>query len=417
MTPFTSTLGDANGIPGSKRFSQMTEDHLSDDNLKSPHKMMPMYSPTDAVMKMYAHSWIVPFYFKTGSPTLYNGSLEDIFIDLEIKNEYSKKMGAAFEAQEQRMNHAIKRLKEKNLYFSTCAQIFSHIQNSKDLRTLQMATMLYSSFYYSLDKNEISENTWKMAIEFLVFSLDPDLYYSDSFLAIFLEQNCTALYMMVLLVYWAQMFSNNLYHSLSQPKEDPLAQSMKELESLKAANSQLEHKVSELKDNLAASKAKISELEKRHWREMLARDAENRALSKLLQEDDPLEPEAIEAPPTEIQDPAINDPHPFTEQELLLLPETGVLFLGGHQNIHKALTNYFPDWQYININDSTFSVPKSCKIVFCWYNHITHSAYQRLKRNMIKGTPICYVTATNPDRLILEMREQYTSEQLKQTGK
>ena len=417
MTPFTSTLGDANGIPGSKRFSQMTEDHLSDDNLKSPHKMMPMYSPTDAVMKMYAHSWIVPFYFKTGSPTLYNGSLEDIFIDLEIKNEYSKKMGAAFEAQEQRMNHAIKRLKEKNLYFSTCAQIFSHIQNSKDLRTLQMATMLYSSFYYSLDKNEISENTWKTAIEFLVFSLDPDLYYSDSFLAIFLEQNCTALSMMVLLVYWAQMFSNNLYHSLSQPKEDPLAQSMKELESLKAANSQLEHKVSELKDNLAASKAKISELEKRHWREMLARDAENRALSKLLQEDDPLEPEAIEAPPTEIQDPAINDPHPFTEQELLLLPETGVLFLGGHQNIHKALTNYFPDWQYININDSTFSVPKSCKIVFCWYNHITHSAYQRLKRNMIKGTPICYVTATNPDRLILEMREQYTSEQLKQTGK
>lgn len=187
MTPFTSTLGDANGIPGSKRFSQMTEDHLSDDNLKSPHKMMPMYSPTDAVMKMYAHSWIVPFYFKTGSPTLYNGSLEDIFIDLEIKNEYSKKMGAAFEAQEQRMNHAIKRLKEKNLYFSTCAQIFSHIQNSKDLRTLQMATMLYSSFYYSLDKNEISENTWKTAIEFLVFSLDPDLYYSDSFLAIFLE--------------------------------------------------------------------------------------------------------------------------------------------------------------------------------------------------------------------------------------
>lgn len=393
--------------------------NLSKKEAKDLCRALIKADPMQAVSEIFSHSWIVSGSATRGKPVLFDTNQSGIAQSMgveppEMDDLPLDNMAEAYEIQEKRMNHAIKRLKDKRLYYASSDQIMACIKRSQDPGSLQMATMLISSVFYMKDDSPISEDTWKAAIEFLVFNNDPELYRSDDYVALFLEQHITELYFTVLMVHFSQMYINNVYPIVHGGASANNQQALlDEIEELKAQKSKLEKKVFELKGDLAEEKNKMADMNKQHRREMLSRDAEIRALNKLLQEEDPIEAEEPIVTTDELEEPCIETDHPFTEQELMDLPETGVMFLGGHQNIHKALINFFPDWQYIRVDDNTFTVPKACKVVFCWYNHVTHSAYQRLKKYMSKDIPLCYVTATNPDRLILEMKELYTSEQLK----
>lgn len=91
-----------------------------------------------------------------------------------------------------------------------------------------------------------------------------------------------------------------------------------------------------------------------------------------------------------------------------VLPEKGVLFLGGHQNMVKKLKQRFPKWIYIS-EDKMRHYPNNTKhrIVFYWTNHTSHSITERICKKLSEDTVILYVTATNIPLLITEMQNNY----------
>ena len=91
------------------------------------------------------------------------------------------------------------------------------------------------------------------------------------------------------------------------------------------------------------------------------------------------------------------------------LPQKGVLFLGGHQNMTKKLKQQYPKWTYITddqINRHTCSNPK---IVFYWTGHSSHKMMRYVYSRLPETTNIVYVTATNLPLLVAEMKNIYQS--------
>lgn len=112
--------------------------------------------------------------------------------------------------------------------------------------------------------------------------------------------------------------------------------------------------------------------------------------------------------------------HPYVEQgskgeDIIMadfdpfevLPKDGVLFLGGHQNMTKKLRNIFPGWTFLSDDLFRSWTAKKLNAVFYWYNHSSHSMMKYVNARKDGDVPYVYVTATNIDRLIKEMADQY----------
>lgn len=91
-----------------------------------------------------------------------------------------------------------------------------------------------------------------------------------------------------------------------------------------------------------------------------------------------------------------------------ILPESNVLFLGGHQNMTKKLRQIFPNWTYLS--DDLFKEIGQIDTVFFWTKHSSHSMMEFVACRKSDDAKICYVTATNIKRLIKEMEEQYLTQ-------
>lgn len=89
------------------------------------------------------------------------------------------------------------------------------------------------------------------------------------------------------------------------------------------------------------------------------------------------------------------------------LPQKGVLFLGGHQNMTKKLRRHFPRWTFIGDEQlKRYSVTNQ-RIVFYWTGHSSHKLMQYVYSKLSPNASIIYVTATNLPLLIAEMKRQY----------
>lgn len=92
---------------------------------------------------------------------------------------------------------------------------------------------------------------------------------------------------------------------------------------------------------------------------------------------------------------------------LTTLPEKGILFLGGHQNMVKKLRQLFPKWTYVP-DDKLRRYPNiNHKIVFYWTKHSSHSKMEHVYSKLPNDAVILYVTATNISMLINEMQHRY----------
>lgn len=96
------------------------------------------------------------------------------------------------------------------------------------------------------------------------------------------------------------------------------------------------------------------------------------------------------------------------EDFMAILPQDGILFLGGHQNMTKKLRQIFPNWSYIS--DDLFKKWDTIKVkaIFYWYGHSSHKMTQYINSRKNGDIPYLYVTATNMDRLIEEMAQKYS---------
>lgn len=89
------------------------------------------------------------------------------------------------------------------------------------------------------------------------------------------------------------------------------------------------------------------------------------------------------------------------------LPQKGVLFLGGHQNMTKKLRQQFPKWTYISDDQFNRHTSINPKVVFYWTGHSSHKMMRFVYSRLPENANIIYVTATNLPLLITEMQRTY----------
>lgn len=106
------------------------------------------------------------------------------------------------------------------------------------------------------------------------------------------------------------------------------------------------------------------------------------------------------------------DTDDLTFDPVKALPKSGVLFLGGHQNMVKKLRQIFPDWEYISDDLFKRGTLGNITTIFFWTAHSSHSMMEFI--NARKGEDLSYtfVTATNINRLISEMAEKFLANQM-----
>jgi hypothetical protein len=89
------------------------------------------------------------------------------------------------------------------------------------------------------------------------------------------------------------------------------------------------------------------------------------------------------------------------------LPQKGVLFLGGHQNMTKKLRQQFPKWTYITDDQIRRCTSINQTLVFYWTKHSSHKMMQYVYSKLPDNACVIYVTATNLSLLIAEMQQTY----------
>lgn len=89
------------------------------------------------------------------------------------------------------------------------------------------------------------------------------------------------------------------------------------------------------------------------------------------------------------------------------LPQKGVLFLGGHQNMTKKLRQQFPKWTYVTDDQLKRCVNINQTVVFYWTKHSSHKMMRYVYSKLPDNASIIYVTATNLPLLIAEMQHTY----------
>lgn len=90
-----------------------------------------------------------------------------------------------------------------------------------------------------------------------------------------------------------------------------------------------------------------------------------------------------------------------------VLPQKGVLFLGGHPNMTKKLRQQFPKWTFVSDDQLKRCGSVNQTLVFYWTGHSSHKMMRYVYSKLPENASIIYVTATNLSLLINEMQRVY----------
>lgn len=90
-----------------------------------------------------------------------------------------------------------------------------------------------------------------------------------------------------------------------------------------------------------------------------------------------------------------------------VLPQKGVLFLGGHQNMTKKLRQQFPKWTFVSDDQLKRCGSIKHTLVFYWTGHGSHKLMRYVYSKLPENASIIYVTATNLPLLLQEMQCTY----------
>lgn len=96
-----------------------------------------------------------------------------------------------------------------------------------------------------------------------------------------------------------------------------------------------------------------------------------------------------------------------TQQEVMGIPHSGIMFLGGHPNMIKKLQRIYPDWDYISDEQMRRKSSFKQHIIFYWTGHSSHLLMEYIYSRISDDAQILYVTATNLPLLLSEMSCAY----------
>lgn len=121
------------------------------------------------------------------------------------------------------------------------------------------------------------------------------------------------------------------------------------------------------------------------------------------------EPDEVIPDETEEQEPEQEDDF-LLEEALPELPDTGIMFVGGHPNFLKKLRELYPNWIYLTHKSAPERMSQYSKLSACFIcdEHMCHPLFYNVMGSVKSaGIPYSYVKATNLDRAITEMRQDF----------
>lgn len=350
-------------------------------------------------------------------------------------------LGKTREFLTRRLDHALKCLKRKKLWADTYEALGDLCDESDDpvlikARGILQLTECAMGDHGMLeigDAGQLDEACWKIGIELAMIEREPALAESRDLYGPALHRNIDLIYEMTMMAAFAGKLTRIMAGDKTYTDEifgkvmDGWLNSKTGTEAIMDANARVVGSVLYEKDQLIELLSqKCSEL--KDLVEKTAKEAERRAAAltplekknrTLGDENKKLQSE-LDARDAEIK--RLKDALDLKDQlvsgmarqidfkSLPELPESNVIFIGGHPNMTKKLAQDHPDWKFIDGGDRNFAEFRTQpEILFFWDMHLSHPCWQRARKFLSPQTPVAYVKSTNLDLLETEMRQQYAA--------
>ena len=343
---------------------------------------------------------------------------------------------------QRRVNEAVEIITQNELFFKEIQFPLSASSTLSKMVGYERAVYAVDKLFrragsgYTSEKIPVSDDTWIRAIEHTVFMHNESLLFDFDYpsYASVIEEHFSTLGFNILTLALLDVQRNHLNSMTNDIRNiktyyDKQDAENKELEEAKriAADKEkqahtAERALRDAKNTIAQLLSSNEEQQKdarieRHEAAEKLRDAEiqyreqsevNADLRQLIaaltsgSDDDSSDTE----PQSDISDRALDN---------VVLPDSGVVFLGGKDYVIERLKARYPNWTFMNSSNYTRrGLPKNPEIFIIFHTVVGHKDIQRIDAGLPKGTPIGYVSSTNIALLELELKREYYKYCLKQ---
>lgn len=323
-----------------------------------------------------------------------------------------------------RMEHTIRRLKDKGLYLETYGELESKLcgmMSGKFAVGTVLFGMLFLNFSCKVDgilKPDISLtwDDWSSAIELTMTACVPDVMADTE-----------AFYISSLVNHVPELYLNLFFVTILtriQGALDSFQEAGAALRSLKGdvdrlsqyfdERKRLNETVESLREQLAQNRQAFDNEKRRYEKRIMRLEHDVDALSRGEQLDQSETDDDFDMAEAIDVDDVFDDGEQEDDMpELAALPDDGVLFVGGHPNMLKKVKAIHPFWTYQSGRGRVRPLDTT-RVVFVWNKHLGHPEFDAIQAGL-KGRdlPMFYVSATNMNRLEREMKELYTEYQAK----
>lgn len=338
---------------------------------------------------------------------------------------------------DRRLEHAVKCLVRKKLYAEGVEDLMALCEERGLLAErgiLQMVSCTMGTRIMNVaEQDELDRNCWKIGIDLAMLECEPDLADSDSLYGPVLEHHIGRIFSNTMMAAYgsklnqmleSENYREAIYGALAEKYRHPddgmaeitLPKDLSEMlvEMLSAGLS--EKTVTEqLKDELDAAKTKLADQDNAIRKAVAPVQAQaDRAASRIAELETELR--AANARSEALQDALSDRDRKLSETAAMLddaglpeLPESGIIFAGGHRNMTKKLMQDHPGWTFIDGRDVNFPEFRNPVMVFFWDQHISHPTFYRVRKFAPPSVPQAYLKSTNLDMLETEMRKAWAA--------
>ena len=348
----------------------------------------------------------------------------------------------AYDRTSKRLEHAVKRLKEKGLHKATVFDIckLSKGQDTNLATAITLIECLLSkpghggALWSHKNHDDITDEEYEKAIELVMFYNERATMYSTNLYGPLLEKHITKIYTAVLLIHYAtyqRLLIDEQNETLEKLDaisykyggyEQALSLITSEIDEIqKDADQTLNKELEKVREDAAkkveAAQNRVEELQQRIQPTEASLDAANTRIRKQLRELAQTKQKladmeaALEHKNEKIAELIAMLPEP--EDNLPNLPDN-ILIIGGHNNVIARLRQKYPNWRYIKGDDTSCADIKQPLCVFLMPVCLEHSVQHRALSMISPDTPVIKIKSTNLDRIEAEMKTTYMN--IRRTG-
>lgn len=346
-------------------------------------------------------------------------------------------MQTTLDAVKPRLENTLRRLKSKGIYQGNAFALLDSITDEESFPAWLWFLCGQYKYRQSGDAPDaISDGTWYIAIEEIVRKYNPDMLGDPDCTNYFylLKGHETELQLTAFAIYCMDI---ERFTKEEMAREEAAAASDASMQrSLRKLQKRCDKAIAETQrfaTECDALRAQISELKKQlsdeklsHNKDLLRiehdqedeRDAWEEERARLLRHiarlenpnrDDNANVKNGEGEDIDGDVIALEDSDDDTSDiDNVTLPESGVVFLGGHVSVIQKVKALHPDWTFFNLSEYRApNFPQDTKVVFYQYEHISHKAGRMFFARVGRNIPLVYLKTTNIPQMERDMKRGY----------